>query len=420
MFQWIQTKKWLPDVLIGAIFAMGLALADYQLQGSSGLIVSLIFGVSFAFFREVPYVAAALILAGAGATVLLGTAPTVAGFFVALVVLLSAALGPRLWSLIILAASIVSGLIVAHYAAYQTALSREFYGITIYNDSGRASLFWFVSLGIVGVAGFAWLLGGFLIEFYTQRTASAERDIVQRHNLRTMLEMAEQNQRFRIASDINDMVLERVSAMLTLTDGARYAARLDPAVAPRTLDRLVGLIRETHGEVRRLYDMLNRSVQVAASPPNLSDLEVLAAQLRHDGYSAKVTQQGSAFPLIPSAELAIYRIVFDAVENVKQHARPNCDIDIDLIWSENGLQVLVKDNGSQIAAEQTIGDESSGSELAEQDLAALTSTVDGPGIKGMRERAELFQGAVEAHGVPGVGFTLNAIFPAIDEYRVAG
>jgi signal transduction histidine kinase len=418
MFRWIQTKKWLPDVFIGAIFALGLGIADYAIQGRNALYASLLFGVSFFFFREYPYLGIGFVLLGGVATVLLAVAPTVAGFGIAFLLLLAAAFGRRVWSLGLLAAAIVSGLVLAHYAAYQTTLSTQFFGISIYNNSGRGWLFTFLSIGIIGVSGFAWLLGGFLMEFLAQRNASKERDIVQRHNLRTMLEMAEQNQRFRIASDINDMVLERVSAMLTLTDGARYAARIDADVAPRTLDRLAELIREAQGEIRRLYDMLNRSVQVAAAPPNLNDLELLAVQLRQDGYNTTVNHQGQRFALIPSAELALYRIVFDAVENVKQHAALGCDIDIDLIWSENGLQVLVKDNGIQ-AGSPAEGLDDSAESLIRADLESLTQEVDGPGIRGMRERAALFQGSVEAHTVPGIGFTLNAIFPSIDHYRTA-
>jgi len=42
--------------------------------------------------------------------------------------------------------------------------------------------------------------------------------------------------------------------------------------------------------------------------------------------------------------------------------------------------------------------------------------VTGPGITGMQERAALYGGNVEAHRVPGVGFTVNAIFPGIHDF----
>ena len=55
------------------------------------------------------------------------------------------------------------------------------------------------------------------------------------------------------------------------------------------------------------------------------------------------------------------------------------------------------------------GEESS--YTAEEDLQALTEPIVGKGITAMRERAALYAGSVEATKVPGVGFTVSAIFP---------
>jgi signal transduction histidine kinase len=419
LFQWIQTKRWLPDLAIGLFFAVALGITDFSLQGNNGLIPSLLISFAFFFFREYAFLSGPLVLAGTVVSILLGDRPTVAGFSVSLLVFLSSTLGPRLWSLVNLAVAIAFGVVAAWNAAFNSSLLTQFYGIDIYNNDGRWWGFGFAAVSIIGLNGFAWLLGGFIIEYYRERTLRDERNIVQSHNLRTMLEIAEQNERFMIASDLNEAVLERVSAMLTLTDGARYAAKLDAEVAPRTLDRLVGMIRETHDELRRLFDMLNRSVQVAAAPPNINDLNLLAVQLRLEGYPTKIVNQGRKLSLIPSAELSIYRIVFDAVENVRQHTPAGTAIDIDLIWSANGLQVLVKDNGEELARRENLELQLDGEDSAKDDLKALTEEVTGPGITGMRERAGLFNGNVEAHRVPGVGFTVNAIFPGIDDFADA-
>ena len=415
MFQWIQSKKWLPDLVIGAFFATVLGSIDFALQGKDGLIASLLISFGFFFFREYAFLAIPLVVAGSAAELVLGLRPTAAGFSVALLVFIASALGRRLWSLLIMASAILSGVVVAWNAAFNTSLATQFYGIDIYNNDGRWWSFAFASVSIIGLNGFAWLLGGFLIEYYRQRVARKEADLVQGHNLRTMLEMAEQNERFLIASDINEAVLERVSAMLTLTDGARYAAKIDQSIASRTLDRLVEMIRDTHDELRRLFDMLNRSVQVAAAPPNINDLNLLAVQLRQDGYQTEIVHQGQRFELIPSAELCVYRIVFDALENVRTHASVGTSIDIDFMWSDNGLQVLVKDNGQEVSQRESLSLVSTEEQVA-ADLAALTQEVTGPGITGMQERAALYGGNVEAHRVPGVGFTVNAIFPGIHDF----
>jgi len=416
LFQWIQSRKWLPDASIGLFFLSLLALTDYLLQGTNGLIVALLLGSSFFFFREYSALAVVLVLAGSTSEILLGVRPTVSGFAISLLVLIASALGRRGWSLAILGASIGTGLFVAWNAAFAQSVSSQFYGITLYNTDGHLWAFVFAGASLIGINGFFWLLGGFLIEFFNQRNTSRERDIVQHHNLRSALEMAEQSKRFLIASDINQTIVQQVSGMLTLTDGARYAARIDPEVAPRTLDRLVGLLRDTHTELRRLYDMLNRSVMVSAAPPNLSDLELLAITMRQAGYPTKISHQGQREALTPTVELAIYRIVFDALENVKQHNPVETQIDVQFVWSGHGLQILVKDNGLETKHRTHGAPDLTGVEEQEQDLEALTQQVVGAGITGSRERAELFGGTVEAHTVPGVGFTVNALFPGIQQY----
>lgn len=417
MFQWIQSKKWLPELILGSTTALIFGLCDFYLQGKNGLIASLLLSFAFFFFREYSFLAIPLILAGSVTEIFLDLRPTVAGFSIAFLVFVAAALGRRrLWSLLIMASAIVGGVAVAWDTAFNTSVTSQFFGIDIYNNDGRWWGFAFSAVSLIGMNGFAWLLGGFLIENYLQRKARKERDLVAGHNIRTMLEIAEQNQRFLIASDLNEAVLERVSGMLTLADGARYAAKIEAEVAPRTLDRLSTMLRDTHDELRRLFDMLNQSVQVAAAPPNINDLLVLAVQLRQDGYQTKISHQGQRLSLIPSAELSIYRIVFDALENVRQHTPVGTSIDIDFIWSDAGLQVLVKDNGLEVQLREQVALDQSGQEAAQEDLEALTQEVTGPGITGMRERAALFNGNIEAHRVPGVGFTVNAIFPGIDDY----
>jgi signal transduction histidine kinase len=168
--------------------------------------------------------------------------------------------------------------------------------------------------------------------------------------------------------------------------------------------------------MRRMFDMLNKSVAVATTPPGISEIDALAAQYRELGYPTRLQHLGKRLNLLASAELNTYRIVFDALDNVREHAPIGTYIDVDFIWSENGLQVLVKDNGTEVAAksaDQLLNPEGY---TAEDDEKALTEEVTGPVITGMHERAQLFQGSVEARRVPGIGFTLNAIFPGIDDY----
>jgi signal transduction histidine kinase len=210
------------------------------------------------------------------------------------------------------------------------------------------------------------------------------------------------------------LILQRVSGILAITDGARYAAKLDAELAPRTLDRLATLQREVHNEMRRLFDMLNMSVQVATAPPTIRDIDFLATQFRDLGYPTVVLHRGPRLEVSPGAGLNIYRIVFEALDNIKTHTPVGTSIDIDFNWSSSGLQILVKDNGAETIGKNELGLGETGYEI-QDDADALTQEVSGAGITGMRERAQIFGGNVEAKVVPGIGFTVNVIFPNIDE-----
>jgi signal transduction histidine kinase len=76
------------------------------------------------------------------------------------------------------------------------------------------------------------------------------------------------------------------------------------------------------------------------------------------------------------------------------------------------MQVLVKDNGVEVANRSILSAEGENSGYtAEDDLQALVQPIVGPGLTAMRERCALYGGSLEATKVPGVGFTVSAIFP---------
>mgnify|MGYP006207495169 CR=1 FL=1 len=81
-------------------------------------------------------------------------------------------------------------------------------------------------------------------------------------------------------------------------------------------------------------------------------------------------------------------------------------------WVDQGMQVLIKDNGVEIErrSQVTLDLEDSGYTI-EDDTRSLVETIKGAGLTAMRERAALYGGSVDATRVPGVGFTVSAIFP---------
>lgn len=414
MLQWVLGKKWLPEIIFTAVAFATFPVIDFYIQGLNGLFLSLALCASVFFFRRLSFVAPLLIVGASVGNVLLGLAPLISSAVSAVTLFLVATFGKRLSSLLTLVAVAAGGFFEAWNATFNRPLSNVIYGVSIYNESGRWAAFGFAGVTVACVVTVAWLAGAFWRENSMQRQASRQRDYITKLNLRTSLDSAELNERFSIARDLNELVMQRISAMLTISDGARYAAKVDASVAVRNLDRLAEMIRGVHDEMRRLFEMLNMSVAVAVAPPSLADLEDLATQYRAAGYPTRITHHGAVLQLIPSAELNIYRIVYDAMENVQKHAPLGTSIDVDLTWSQQGLQVLVKDNGIEFAAKAEGGVPQSYDH--HEDLMALTQEITGHGIAAMRDRAQLFQGNVEARKVPGVGVTVNAIFPEVQAH----
>jgi signal transduction histidine kinase len=413
LIQWVLNRKWLPEIVFG-LSSLAFVVSDLAIQGNQTLVPAALLALSLIVFRRFTLIQPLLILAGSITEVLSGIQPLVSGMVAPVALFLTAAFGLRRFGVYSLIASGLSGLFIAWNTALNSSIVKDIYGIHVYDDAGRWAAFIFAGVTVLGVNGFAWLAGAYWVERFRQKTASMERDEVKAANLRTRLDIAEQNHRFSIARDLNELILQRVSGILTLTDGARYAAKLDSELAPRTLERLAVLQREVHNEMRRLFDMLNMSVQVATAPPTIRDLDFLAAQYRDLGYPTVILHRGPRVQVSPGAGLNIYRIVFEALENIKNHAPIGTSIDIDFNWSVSGLQILVKDNGVETEAKNGLGLEESPYQV-QDDIDALTQEVTGAGITGMRERAQLFGGNVEAKIVPGIGFTINAIFPNIDD-----
>ena len=417
MLQWVLSKKWLPEIIFTAFVMAVFPAIDFYIQGFNALCCAVGLAASMFFFRRLGFIAPILIAAASLGNVLLGTAPLITSAVSAATLFFAATFGKRSNSLITLFVGAAAGLYEAWNATFNRPLSNVIYGISIYNESGRWAAFAFASLTVVGVLSFAWLAGAFWRDSAEQRSATRQRDYITKVNMRTSLDSAELTERFSIARDLNELVMQRISAMLTISDGARYAAKLDANVAVRNLDRLAEMIRGVHDEMRRLFEMLNMSVAVAVAPPGLDELEVLGSQFRAAGFPTRITHHGTKLSLIPSAELNIYRIIFDAMENVQKHAPVGTSIDVDLTWSAQGLQVLIKDNGIEFANKELAASSGKAQEYDHNDdLMALTKEISGPGIVSMRDRAQLFQGNVEARKVPGVGVTVNAIFPEIQAH----
>ena len=412
MIRWIQDHRWLSSAILSAFALLFLGGIDLLVQGYPGLISSGILALAVLFAAQIPAASIALTVIGTAVEIWLGLSPVAGGLSAAMALFLTAAFANRLWYSISLSVTILAGLAIAWVNSFGLPIGADVYGLYFQSEVSKTTAFLVLSL-LVGAGNILfWLLGRLAITYEVYVGTEFDRALSADTQAKLSLEVAEQNERFEIARDINELIIQKVTAVISQSEGGAYAAKADPSSALRSLERVASSARAAHAELRRLFDMLNKTHSVSAAPPGIDELQNLAVTYREFGFNVSISHEGPRFEIAEGAELAIYRIVFDALENVKQHCMVGTDVSIAFSWVEEGLQVLIKDNGVEVLrrSQVTLEIEDSGY-TAEDDARALVETIKGAGLTAMRERAALYGGGIEATRVPGVGFTVSAIFP---------
>ena len=253
------------------------------------------------------------------------------------------------------------------------------------------------------------------------RGAVRDRAAAERERIDLELTLAEQAGRLRMIRELHEIAVHSVSVIITQAEGARYAATQDPSAAGRSAAAIAETARETLAELRRIMTVVSDGEAEAGPQPDLSSVGELLGAMRDAGLEVEFDESGDRLELRQGAELAIFRILQEALANALAHGGLGTKARVVLTWTDDGLQVRVEDDGIRAEAIRngldpyveaqrqgyTIGD----------DLAALTQAPAGRGITEMRERAELYGGVFEAHPVPGVGFTVQAVFPSIRHHN---
>ena len=197
---------------------------------------------------------------------------------------------------------------------------------------------------------------------------------------------AEEAERVRIARDMHDIVAHSLAVVIAQADGARYAAAAKPELAQEAMVTIAQTARAALSDVRMLLTQL-RHRQGDGPQPTLADLETLFAQVRQAGIEPRVTVD----PMPPgeppgSIQLAVYRILQEALTNALRHGEG--DVDVRLSWWADRVDVEVR---NRVAT-------------------APSGPTGGHGLVGMRERAQLVGGTLNAQREGGF-FVVRATLP---------
>jgi signal transduction histidine kinase len=201
-------------------------------------------------------------------------------------------------------------------------------------------------------------------------------------------------ERTRIAREMHDVIAHSLSVIINQAKGGRYAARSDPGRAGDILATIEETGRHALADMRGLLGVLRSGETnddgLGQQPqPALRDLPELLDRVRAAGLPVHHREHGTTHRLSPVAELAVFRVVQEALTNTIKHAGDTARAEVEFTWAPDGLTVTVRDHGP----ERRPVEES------------------GHGLIGMRERIAAVGGSISAEPASGGGFLVTARLP---------
>jgi signal transduction histidine kinase len=338
----------------------------------------------------------AVVTAAVAALTAVGRAPLTSDLMLGMASYMAAVRLPRLTAVVALAAAeaaIFAGLLTAAATAHAQ-------NVMLHSMLACAAM-WFVGAGVRERRRYQ---AGLAEQEAQRQRAQAERG---RHAL--------QEERVRIARELHDVLAHSLSVVTVQAGVGRKVGAARPEEALRALRSVEQASRGALDELRHVLCLLRIDDDPRETPavefdtsmsaggpafapaPGLGDLGNLASMVRSAGIPVRVDLTGDATTVPPAAALTAYRIVQEALTNVVRHA-PGAEAVARVGIEPAGVRIRVTDTGRDPWI-RTDGD-------------AAHDKTGGHGIAGMRERAVIFGGTLEAGPLAGGGFQVAAFLPA--------
>jgi len=221
--------------------------------------------------------------------------------------------------------------------------------------------------------------------------ALAERDETRQAMVDTLQDQAAMGERARIARELHDVVAHHVSAIAVQAESARLTTEGLPEEGRAHFEAIGQTARDALTEMRRLLGVLREDARADAArdpQPTLARLNELVETARAADTPVTFRLAGTVTPLAPGVDLCAYRILQEALTNVRRHA-PGAAVEVDLEYGPDTLHLRVRDHGP----------------------GAVSPDLDGHGLLGMRERALMVGGTLTAGPADGEGFAVDAVLP---------
>jgi signal transduction histidine kinase len=292
------------------------------------------------------------------------------------------------------------------WAPFATVLAA--YGPFFYRQDRRVAIFavalltvivarpWQPSVAVITVGVLRTAVGPLLALYFGARYAllrslreRADRAERERYLL---AEQARTEERARLAGEMHDVVTHRVSLMVLQAGALRMTAPDEPTRQAAEELRAAGC--QALDELRDLVGIL-RAHPDGDETPFRDGLSALVAESARVGTPAELTEDGDPALASPVVGRTAYRIVREALTNVRKHA-PGARVSVHISYGGAQVHLVIRNTAAAAGA----------------DLSGLAATGSGLGIAQLRQRVELVGGTLRAGPAPDGGFCVEATLPA--------
>ena len=174
-----------------------------------------------------------------------------------------------------------------------------------------------------------------------------QQSVLRQYAHKALLSQEEERQRF--SHELHDGTLQDLVGLTQRVELCRNELERDPVLAQHRLDELHGLLEQTISDVRRISNALRPSI--------LEDLglkvavDALCKDLQQDkpALQCEYSVYGEPQRLHPDLELAVYRVIQEALSNIRKHALDASLVQVELGFSKDTIQARVENNGAAIA-----------------------------------------------------------------------
>jgi glucose-6-phosphate-specific signal transduction histidine kinase len=255
-----------------------------------------------------------------------------------------------------------------------------------YLDIGQLGL-------LIVVVAWAWTWGT-LVRIRRDYIASLQeraRQLEREREARAQIAAAEE--RARIAREIHDIVSHSLSVVVVMSGAALSKVDNEPERAKSAMLSVRDTGRSALAEMRRMLGVLRDDEPGSHAPqPGIAQLERLVEESRKAGLPVALTVEGEPAPVSAGLDLAVYRVVQEALTNVRKHAGPSMSrVEVRLRYGSTDLEVRIIDDG--------------------RGPSGPAGERGGHGLVGMRERVATYGGTLRAGIRPSGGFEVATVLP---------